>query len=89
MNIIEQFKNLLDPGNALGAFIISFIAGIASSFIGGYKAGRYIRNNSIRADEVEGNVFQDEKKKDSNDINVPTKNNIVIKKIKGNIKQDC
>ena len=44
--LIEQFKNLFDPSTALGAFLISFVAGIAASFFGGYKLGKYVKKNN-------------------------------------------
>ena len=37
MDIVQQFQNLFDPSTALGAFLISFIAGIVSSFFVGRK----------------------------------------------------
>ncbi len=32
MNLVQQFQNLLDPSTALGAFLISLLAGVVCSF---------------------------------------------------------
>ena len=37
MILVEQFQNLLDPSTALGAFLISLLAGIVPSFLLGMK----------------------------------------------------
>lgn len=39
MDIMMQFKNLVNPSAILGAFLISMISGLIVSFICGYKIG--------------------------------------------------
>lgn len=93
--LYEQFKNLFDPGTALGAFLISFIAGIATSFIGGVKCGKLmsIKKNSIDITEtVEGDVSQDvHYQEDTENIIKKERksNSIHVGNVKGNINQDC
>lgn len=52
--IIEQFKNILDPSNALGAFLISVIASLIVGFFTGKNA-----NNIQKAFFVKGDMIQD------------------------------
>lgn len=97
INLCDQFKNLFDPGNALGAFLISFVAGIATSFFGGRKYEKWVskKDNIIESDKIEGDVSQDVHYKNmvgqgksifSNETKI---NSIKTKEIKGNISQDC
>ena len=37
MNLVQQFQNLFDPSTALGAFLISLLAGVVCSFLLGRK----------------------------------------------------
>ena len=92
--LIEQFKNLFDPSTALGAFLISFVAGIAASFFGGYKLGKYVKKNNCIdiSDSVEGNITQDVHRELSDTEKISSKevktNRIHAKKVKGDITQD-
>ena len=67
MNLVQQFQNLLDPSTALGAFLISLIAGIVCSFLLGMKFQKEIdKKNSIEAEKV-GSILQDIHKKSASD----------------------
>lgn len=62
MDIVQQFQNLFDPSTALGAFLISFIAGIASSFFVGRKYQKEIdKKNYVEVEKV-GEIKQDVQK---------------------------
>ncbi len=91
--ILEQFKNLFDPSTALGAFLISFAAGILCSFIGGWKACQHRYNkNKIEANDVRGNIVQHSTARDSDSSKVSSiekgKNSIKVHNAQGDIKQD-
>lgn len=59
MDIVQQFQNLFDPSTALGAFLISFIAGIVSSFFVGRKFQKEIdKKNYVEVHKV-GEIIQD------------------------------
>lgn len=91
MNLLQQFKNLFDPSNALGAFLISFIAGVASSFWAGRKYQIHIEKENSVDVESAGEIIQDvQKKKASNikDMKNVKKNSITAGTVTGSIKQD-
>ena len=79
MNLVQQFQNLFDPSTALGAFLISLLAGVVCSFLLGRK---YQKANSIIQDvrKTGKSDLADEKVKKSNSIKVGT--------VTGTIKQD-
>lgn len=53
--LVNQFSNLLDPGTALGAFLISCLAGGTCSFFAGAKWKEHtMKKNKITSDEIEG-----------------------------------
>lgn len=61
--MLEQFKNLLDPGTTLGAYLISILASITISFLAGYQVcsrrnHKQKQSNQFRAFSNEGNVVQ-------------------------------
>lgn len=58
MDIMMQFKNLVNPSATLGAFLISMISGLIVSFICGYKIG-INKKNAINAKVIKGNIYQD------------------------------
>jgi hypothetical protein len=91
MELLRQFKNLLDPSNALGAFLISFFAGIASSFFAGRKYQMQIeKKNRIDVSSV-GEIMQDVHKRgisDSKEIKNVKENSIKAGSVTGSIKQD-
>lgn len=95
MDIIDQFKNLFDPGTALGAFLISLLSGIAVSFFGGYKFGKKVKKkNTIDiGGEADGDIFQDVHKPihgNTKELIQETKTNrIHAKSVEGTISQDC
>lgn len=89
----SQFSNLLDPGTALGAFLISCLAGCTCSFIGGAKWKEYtVKKNLITSDEIKGSINQDvhtQKQGDSSAIQkISKKNTINVKKVEGDVWQD-
>ncbi|MGN0395204.1 MAG: hypothetical protein ACI4EF_07565 [Coprococcus sp.] len=91
MNLLQQFKNLFDPSTALGAFLISFVAGIVSSFFVGrkYQIHRE-KKNSIDVHSA-GEIIQDVHKKnnpDLKDVKTVKKNMIKAGTVTGSIKQD-
>lgn len=47
MNLVQQFQNLLDPSTALGAFLISLLAGVVCSFLLGRKYQKEIDKKNI------------------------------------------
>ena len=62
MNLVQQFQNLFDPSTALGAFLISLLAGVVCSFLFGRKYQKEIdKKNSIEAEKV-GSIIQDVRK---------------------------
>lgn len=67
--LIEQFKVLLDPSTALGAFLISMGSGAIISFIFGFSKGKnYEKKNILKLNNNYGEVNQDVKVYgDSND----------------------
>ena len=91
MDIVQQFQNLFDPSNALGAFLISFIAGIVSSFFVGRKFQKEIdKKNYVEVHKV-GEIIQDvhkQKNLDSKDEKVKKNNMIKAGTVTGTIKQD-
>lgn len=91
MILVEQFQNLLDPSTALGAFLISLLAGIVTSFLLGMKFQKKIdKKNSIEAEKVES-IIQDVHKKgasDAVDEKVKKSNSIKVGIVTGTIKQD-
>lgn len=89
----KQFSNLLDPGTALGAFLISCIASCVCSFIGGAKWKEYtIKENIVNSEKINGSIYQDvhrqTKNNEKNIRKVSKSNEIKVKEIKGNIWQD-
>jgi ABC-type antimicrobial peptide transport system permease subunit len=55
-NIGQQFKNLIDPSTALGAFLISIFA----SFVGGFFTSNKMKKKNIqKARDVDGDMIQD------------------------------
>lgn len=89
----SQFSNLLDPGTALGAFLISCLAGCTCSFIGGAKWKEHtMKKNKIISDEITGSIHQDmhtETQGDSSIVRkISKKNEINVKKVDGNIWKD-
>ncbi|MEO2616016.1 MULTISPECIES: hypothetical protein [Clostridia] len=91
MDIVQQFQNLFDPSTALGAFLISFIAGIVSSFFVGRKFQKEIdKKNYVEVHKV-GEIIQDvhkQKNLDSKDEKVKKNNMIKAGTVTGTIKQD-
>ena len=91
MDIVQQFQNLFDPSTALGAFLISFIAGIVSSFFVGRKFPKEIdKKNYVEVHKV-GEIIQDvhkQKNLDSKDEKVKKNNMIKAGTVTGTIKQD-
>ena len=90
MILVEQFQNLLDPSTALGAFLISLLAGIVPSFLLGMKFQKIDKKNSIEAEKVES-IIQDVHKKgasDAVDEKVKKSNSINVGIVTGTIKQD-
>ena len=91
MDIVQQFQNLFDPSTALGAFLISFIAGIVSSFFVGRKFQKEIdKKNYVEVQKV-GEIIQDvhkQKNLDSKDEKVKKNNMIKAGTVTGTIKQD-
>lgn len=58
--MLEQFKALIDPSTALGAFLISFFAGVVTSFLGGFFSGKaYEKKNIQKVKDNHGNMYQD------------------------------
>ena len=89
----NQFSNLFDPGTALGAFLISCLAGGTCSFIAGAKRKEYtMKKNKITSDEIKGSIQQDvhtQKQGDSSAVQkISKKNAINIKKVDGDVWQD-
>ena len=91
MDIVQQFQILFDPSTALGAFLISFIAGIVSSFFVGRKFQKEIdKKNYVEVHKV-GEIIQDvhkQKNLDSKDEKVKKNNMIKAGTVTGTIKQD-
>ena len=91
MDIVQRFQNLFDPSTALGAFLISFIAGIVSSFFVGRKFQKEIdKKNYVEVHKV-GEIIQDvhkQKNLDSKDEKVKKNNMIKAGTVTGTIKQD-
>ena len=91
MNLVQQFQNLFNPSETLGAFLISLMAGMASSFLLGIKFQKEIdKKNSIEAEKV-GSIIQDVRKKSVPDLEnekVKKSNSIKVGTITGTIKQD-
>lgn len=91
MDIVQQFQNLFDPSTALGAFLISFIAGIVSSFFVGRKYQKEIdKKNYVKVDKA-GEIIQDVHKREnlgSKDEKVKKNNTIKAGTVTGTIKQD-
>lgn len=91
MDIVQQFQNLFDPSTALGAFLISFIAGIVSFFFVGRKFQKEIdKKNYVEVHKV-GEIIQDvhkQKDLDSKDEKVKKNNMIKAGTVTGTIKQD-
>lgn len=91
MNLVQQFQNLLDPSTALGAFLISLIAGIVCSFLLGMKFQKEIdKKNSIEAEKA-GSIIQDVRKTGKSDLadeKVKKSNSIKVGTVTGTIKQD-
>lgn len=91
MDIIQQFQNLFDPSTALGAFLISFIAGIVSSFFVGRKFQKEIDKKNYVEVQKAGEIIQDVHKQrnlDSKDEKVKKNNTIKAGTVTGTIKQD-
>ena len=91
MDIIQQFQNLFDPSTALGAFLISFIAGIVSSFFVGRKYQKEIDKKNYVEVQKAGEIIQDVHKQrnlDSKDEKVKKNNTIKAGTVTGTIKQD-
>lgn len=89
----NQFSNLLDPGTALGAFLISCLAGWTCSFIAGAKWKEHtIKKNKITSDEIKGSIHQDMHIQTQGDSSVirktAKKNEINVKKVDGDVWQD-
>ena len=89
----RQFSNLLDPGTALGAFLISCLASCTCSFIGGVKWKEHtVKKNKITGDEIKGSIQQDihiQTQGDSSAVRkISKKNEINVKKVDGDVWQD-
>lgn len=91
MNLVQQFQNLIDPSTALGAFLISLLAGVVCSFLFGRKYQKEIdKKNSIEAEKV-GSIIQDVRKTGKSDLadeKVKKSNSIKVGTVTGTIKQD-
>lgn len=91
MDIVQQFQNLFDPSTALGAFLISFIAGIVSSFFVGRKYQKEIDKKNYVDVHKAGEIIQDvhkQKNLGSKDEKVKKNNKIKAGTVTGTIKQD-
>lgn len=91
MDIVQQFQNLFDPSTALGAFLISFIAGIVSSFFVGRKYQKEIDKKNYVDVQKAGEIIQDvhkQKNLGSKDEKVKKNNKIKAGTVTGTIKQD-
>ena len=91
MDIVQQFQNLFDPSTALGAFLISFIAGIVSSFFVGRKYQKEIVKKNYVDVHTAGEIIQDvhkQKNLGSKDEKVKKNNKIKAGTVTGTIKQD-
>lgn len=88
--MLDQFMNLLDPSTTLGAYIISLLASATFSFVCGRKYERHSRKkNIIKAEEVDGTIYQNERNTNENKIFNEELNLIQAKTVKGDIQQDC
>jgi hypothetical protein len=60
MTIFEQFKLLLDPSTARGAFIISISASVIASFVAGFFTGKTVTKVTIvqKGKNVGGDMIQ-------------------------------
>lgn len=91
--LVGQFQNLLDPGTALGAFLISCLAGWTCSFIAGAKWKEHtMKKNKITSGEIKGSIHQDMHTQTQGDSSVIRKtskmNEINVKKVDGDVWQD-
>ena len=89
----NQLINLIDPGNTLGAFLISLLAGCVCSFFGGMKWKECImKKNTISVDRIKGTIHQDTDEVSKDDFNTMRKisknNEINVKEVDGDIWQD-
>lgn len=95
MNLIQQFKNLFDPSTALGAFLISFFAGVLGSLVVGFFSGRKYQESIQKENNVDvieaGDIIQDVHKINSKNMSgskIVKKNTIRSGTVSGTIKQD-
>lgn len=62
MNLVQQFQNLFDPSTALGAFLISLLAGVVCSFLLGRKYQKEIDKKNIIEAKKANSIIQDVRK---------------------------
>lgn len=91
MNLVQQFQNLFDPSTALGAFLISLLAGVVCSFLIGRKYIKKIDKKNIIEAKKANSIIQDVRKTGKSDLSdekVKKSNNIKAEIVTGTIKQD-
>lgn len=54
--LMNQFKLLIDPSTALGAFIISLAASLIVGFIAGNKYGNYQNARNVNGDVIQNST---------------------------------
>lgn len=91
MNLVQQFQNLFDPSTALGAFLISLLAGVVCSFLLGRKYQKEIDKKNIIEAKKANSIIQDVRKAGKSDLadeKVKKSNTIKVGTVTGTIKQD-
>ena len=68
MNLVQQFQNLFDPSTALGAFLISLLAGVVCSFLLGRKYQKEIDKKNIIEAKKANSIIQDVRKTGKSDL---------------------
>lgn len=90
-NLVQQFQNLFDPSTALGAFLISLLAGVVCSFLLGRKYQKEIDKKNIIEAKKANSIIQDVRKTGKSDLadeKVKKSNSIKVGTVTGTIKQD-
>ena len=68
MNLVQEFQNLFDPSTALGAFLISLLAGVVCSFLLGRKYQKEIDKKNIIEAKKANSIIQDVRKTGKSDL---------------------